>query len=287
MLILDGKIVAQKKRLQIAQEIKDLQKKSLRPPGLGVILIGDDPASEVYVRNKILACAEVGIVSMEHRLPAQASQKEVANLIDQLNCENSVDGILLQLPLPAHLSSTELIRLIDPKKDVDGLTVENLGLFFSGQPRVVPCTPLGIIEILKHFQIEIAGKHAVVVGRSSTVGKPMALLLVQEQATVTLCHSKTPDLTPFTRDADIVVVAAGRAEFLNQKYFKAKTTIIDVGIHRKTNPYGKTQLVGDVDFTNVAPVVKAITPVPGGVGPMTIAMLLANTLQLYKLRQTL
>ena len=277
MKLLDGKAVAAQLKSELAQEISGFTKK----PGLAVVLVGDDPASQVYVRNKIKACEFVGIQSFEHRLSDQVSFGELSVLISQLNVNPDVDGILVQLPLPKHLNEDAVIELIDPSKDVDGLSVENAGLLMQQKEAVAPCTPAGVMEILKFYDIEVAGKEAVVIGRSNIVGKPMAHLLLQANATVTICHSKTQNLKQHTKRADIVVVAAGRPEFLGEGDFDSQAIVIDVGIHRKAD--GK--LCGDVKSTGLA--VQACTPVPGGVGPMTIAMLLKNTVQLYKRRSAI
>lgn len=270
---LDGKEVAAQLKDKLAKEIAGFSAK----PGLAVVLVGEDPASQVYVRNKIKACEKVGIESFEHRLPADVSFGELSVVISKLNVDPKVDGILVQLPLPQHLNETEVIELIDPGKDVDGLSFESAGLLMQQRAPVAPCTPAGVIEILKYYNFEIVGKEAVVVGRSNIVGKPMALLLSQANATVTICHSKTKDLKFHTKRADIVVVAAGVPEFLGEGDFNPNAVVMDVGIHRKAD--GK--LCGDVKSEGLN--VQACTPVPGGVGPMTIAMLLKNTVELHKI----
>lgn len=279
MQILDGKEVAKARRAKLKVRTDQFKAKRGRAPGLAVILVGDNPASHVYVRNKIAACTEVGIVSTEKRLPATATDQEIRQVIAALNKDPSVDGILMQLPLPAGLKSDELMELIDPKKDPDGLTAANQGLLLAGRPRAVSCTPFGVMKILEHFDIPVAGKHAVVVGRSNIVGKPMALLLLQANATVSICHSRTQDLHAITRQGDIVVVAAGQPEFLGKDAFKKGAVVVDVGIHR-IESNGQTKLVGDVKARELDGWVAALTPVPGGVGPMTITMLLENTLTL-------
>lgn len=275
MKLLNGKIVAEKKREQVKERTMTFTRSQGRPPGLAVVIVGDDPASHVYVKNKIKSCEETGIQSFHHHLPSQTSESELIKLLESLNEDRTVDGILVQLPLPQHLNFDRVLKHLRPEKDVDGLTVENMGLLFAGRPRVTPCTPRGVIEICKHYDIQIAGKNCVVVGRSSIVGKPMAQLLLLEDATVTIAHSKTHDLSAVTRAADIVVVAAGKPRFLGAKDFKAGAVVIDVGIHRLFEG-----LCGDVRFEELNTHVSAATPVPGGVGPMTIAMLLDNTLTL-------
>lgn len=283
MQILDGKAVAAHKRQEIAANVEKFKQAQQRTPGLAVVLVGEDSASEVYVRNKIRACEQVGILSFEHRLAKQTSAEELENLISRLNQDDQVDGILVQLPLPEHLDEHVVLSWIDPQKDPDGLTTENLGLMFSGRARIYSCTPNGVMEILKHYDIPVEGKLAVVVGRSNIVGKPMALLLQNANATVTVCHSRTPDISLHTRQADIVVVAVGRKKLLGRNDFKQGAVVIDVGMHRDVVE-GKTKLCGDVRFEELDGWVSAATPVPGGVGPMTITMLLHNTLQLARQR---
>lgn len=273
MKILDGKLVSEHIKSELSKAISNAQGR----PGLAVILIGEDPASQVYVANKIKACQAVGIASFEYKKPKSITQKEVIELVQRLNKDSSVHGILVQLPLPPHLNTQEILQTIDPLKDADGLTDMSMGMLVAGRQRVAPCTPAGVIEILKYYNYDIAGKHAVVVGRSEIVGKPMALLLLQNNATVTICHSKTVDLKKEILRGDIVVVAAGKPEFLGKDDFKKEAIVIDVGIHRKSD--GK--LCGDVRSKELQ--VAAVTPVPGGVGPMTIAMLLKNTFELFKL----
>jgi methylenetetrahydrofolate dehydrogenase (NADP+) / methenyltetrahydrofolate cyclohydrolase len=273
MLQLSGTVVSEAKRIQIKKRAQAFEKKMGRKAGLSVIIVGDDPASHVYVKNKVKGCEEVGIRSVHHHLKADIKSTELLNLIEKLNNDNQVDAILVQLPLPKQIDAKKIIQHILPSKDADGLTTENMGLLFEGQPRVTPCTPRGVIEILKHYDISIQGKHCVVVGRSQIVGRPMAQLLLQEDATVTVVHSKTKDISAYTRQADIVVVAAGKPRFLGAEDFKKGAVIIDVGIHRLFSG-----LCGDVRFEELLSHVKAATPVPGGVGPMTITMLLENTL---------
>jgi methylenetetrahydrofolate dehydrogenase (NADP+)/methenyltetrahydrofolate cyclohydrolase len=273
MMILDGKLVSQLKLSQIQKRAVSLTRKMARKPGLAVVLIGDDPASQVYVRNKVKTCEEHGLESFLYKLPAKSSEKEVLALITKLNKNKKVDGILVQLPTPKHLNGEKITEHILPEKDVDGLTTHNQGLLLKGQYKVAPCTPSGVMEILKHYDIDVVGKNCVVIGRSSIVGKPMALLLLAANATVTIAHSKSKNLSEITRSADIVVVAAGRPNFFGKKFFNENAIVIDVGIHRLP-----TGLCGDVNFKEASEVVKAITPVPGGVGPMTITQLLMNTL---------
>ena len=279
MITLNGRDVSTHVRQKLTSDISIWSKTSGRAPGLAVVLIGDDPASHVYVKNKVKSCENVGIQSRRVQLSAGASFGEVKTEIEALNVDNSVDGILVQLPLPKHLNEKKVLELIDPSKDADGLTVHNNGLLYSGEAEILPCTPSGIIEMLKHYNVEMAGKKAVVVGRSHIVGLPMFYLLQKENATVTLCHSKTEDLKSHTSEADIVVVAAGRPEFLGRDAFKKGAVVIDVGIHRKSVE-GKTKLVGDVCFPELEGWVRAASPVPRGVGPMTITMLLVNTFKI-------
>jgi methylenetetrahydrofolate dehydrogenase (NADP+) / methenyltetrahydrofolate cyclohydrolase len=278
VLVLDGKSVALKVKNRLSQEIENLKKSGqVRAPGLAVVIVGEDPASQVYVNNKIKACAEVGIRSFHHVLPAHTSEAAVIQLVEKLNQDPLVDGILVQLPLPKSINSDNVIAKIAQSKDADGLTYANLGALFAGHPVVKPCTPAGVIEILKHFKIEIAGRSAVVVGRSQIVGRPMAALLIDENATVTVAHSKTQNLEEITRQADIVVVAAGKPRMLGREAFKKGAIVIDVGIHRLP-----TGLCGDVRYEELEGHAQAATPVPGGVGAMTIAMLMENTFQLAK-----
>ncbi len=279
MIELSGKAVSGKIRKQLAQDSAEFKRQQGRSPGLAVVIVGDDPASHIYVKNKIKACDEVGFRSFHHHLPENVSEADVLACVQRLTENNEVDGMLVQLPLPKHLSREKILNAISPLKDADALTIENQGLLFAGRPRVKPCTPAGVIEILKHYDIPIAGQHAVVVGRSAIVGKPMAQLLLLEDATVTMAHSKTRNLREFTSHADIVVVAAGKPRFLGADDFKKNSVIIDVGMHRLFDG-----LCGDVRFEELRAVARAVTPVPGGVGPMTITMLLKNTLDLAKLR---
>jgi methylenetetrahydrofolate dehydrogenase (NADP+)/methenyltetrahydrofolate cyclohydrolase len=282
--ILDGKQLAETIRAEIAEAVRAFVQGTNRRPGLAAVLVGDNPASQVYVRNKRKACEQVGIDSWLHELPAATTQKQLLDLIDQLNADVRVSGILVQLPLPAQISEAAIIRAVSPLKDVDGFGPENLGLLTTGAPRYLPCTPLGVQQILVRHDVAIEGRHVVIVGRSNIVGKPLALILMQKapgaNATVTICHSKSRNLAELTRQADIVVAALGVARFLKADMIRPGAVVIDVGINRGED--GK--LVGDVDYQLVAQVASAITPVPGGVGPMTIAMLLHNTLAAAKLQ---
>ncbi|MDF2922010.1 MAG: folD [Paenibacillaceae bacterium] len=271
--IINGKELVGSVREQLKQEAAALDKQGIKP-GLAVILVGDDAASAVYVRNKAKACEEAGIYSAVHRLAAETSQEELLELIQQLNRDDRVHGILVQLPLPRHIHEDTVIDTIDPLKDVDCFHPANVGNLMIGKPGFLPCTPAGVIEILKRMKVEIAGKHAVVVGRSNIVGKPMAMLLLRENATVTICHSKTPDMEQITSQADILVVAVGRARMIKEQHVKPGAVVIDVGMNRLET--GK--LAGDVDFDDVLETAGMITPVPGCVGPMTITMLLHNTI---------
>ena len=277
--IIDGKAVAARVRAQIAAETAPLVARGVRP-GLAVVLAGEDPASHVYVRNKTVACAEVGIRTFDHRLPASVTQAELLALVDELNRNPEVDGILVQLPLPAGIDARQVLLAISPLKDVDGFHPENLGRLLMGEPRFVACTPLGVMRLLQESQTPLAGADAVVIGRSNIVGKPLAALLISADCTVTVCHSRTRDLAERVRRADVVVAALGRAETVKGDWIKPGATVIDVGTNRRAD--GK--LVGDVAFAEAVTRARAITPVPGGVGPMTIAMLLSNTLQSAKRR---
>ena len=271
--IIDGKACAARVRAGIAADAAPLLSRGVRP-GLAVVLVGDDPASHVYVRNKTKACAEVGIWTFDHRLPVTTTQAELLALVERLNREPEVDGILVQLPLPAGLDARQVLLAISPLKDVDGFHPDNLGRLLAGEPRFVACTPLGIMRLLQEARTPLAGADAVVLGRSNIVGKPMAALLLAADCTVTVCHSRTRDLAERVRRADVLVAAIGRAELVQGDWIKPGATVIDVGTNRR--PDGG--LVGDVAFAAAAERARAITPVPGGVGPMTIAMLLSNTL---------
>lgn len=275
--IIDGKAFAAKVRTQVAAHVARLKEEQGITPGLAVVLVGEDPASQVYVRNKGTQTIEVGMNSYEHKLTADTSEADLLALIAQLNADPAVHGILVQLPLPKHLNSDLVINSIDPAKDVDGFHISNVGLLGTGQKSMVPCTPLGCLMMLRDHHGSLAGMNAVVVGRSNIVGKPMAQLLLGDSCTVTIAHSRTKDLAAVCRAADILVAAVGRPEMITGEMVKPGATVIDVGINRIERD-GKTKLVGDVHFGSAAPVAGAITPVPGGVGPMTIACLLANTL---------
>ncbi|TVM17571.1 bifunctional methylenetetrahydrofolate dehydrogenase/methenyltetrahydrofolate cyclohydrolase FolD [Oceanidesulfovibrio indonesiensis] len=283
MILLDGKATAQTIREEIAAEVRTLTAAGNRQPGLHVILVGDDPASAIYVRNKERACEAASIASEAHRLPASTTQDELASLIRQLNEREDVDGILLQLPLPGHLDATPLLEAIDPSKDVDGFHPVNVGNLVLGREGFRSCTPAGVMVLLERYGLSPAGKHAVVIGRSNIVGKPLAIMLGQPgpmgNATVTLCHSRTPDLAEHTRRADFVFAAVGRAKLVTADMVKEGAVVVDVGMNRTDEG-----LCGDVDFESLQDKVHAITPVPGGVGPMTIAQLLSNTLAAYKRR---
>jgi methylenetetrahydrofolate dehydrogenase (NADP+)/methenyltetrahydrofolate cyclohydrolase len=281
--ILDGKALAARVREELAVEALEFRTKTGVVPGLSVVLVGDDPASRVYVRNKENAVGAAGMRGDVIRKPAEISQSELLALIDELNADPAVHGILVQLPLPRHIDSRLVIERIDPLKDVDGFHPSNFGLLAQGTPRFVPCTPLGIVELLKDAEVETRGAHAVVLGRSQVVGKPVALLLLQKgqgaDATVTVCHTGTKDPAAFAREADILIAAMGQPEMVTADWIKPGAVVIDVGIHRKAD--GK--LCGDVDFASASEVASRITPVPGGVGPMTVAMLLKNTLHAARL----
>ncbi len=273
--IIDGKKVSEHIRAQIAEGVEKLKAETDITPGLAAVLVGDDPASEIYVRNKRKACANAGMYSEEHKLPAETTEQELLNLVDRLNNDPNIHGILVQLPLPDHINETKVLRAVSPLKDVDGFHPYNIGLLVEGNPRFISCTPHGIIKMLEFYNIDITGKEAVIVGRSNIVGKPVSMLLLHRHATVTICHSRTKPLDEVTRRADILVAAIGRANFITGDMVKEGAVVIDVGINR--NEEGK--LTGDVDFEAVSQKASYITPVPGGVGPMTISMLLWNTLE--------
>ncbi len=277
--LIDGRAIAKKVRAEVREEVAHLQAQGLTPH-LVVLLVGDDPASQIYVRNKARAAEKVGIRSTTYHLPADTPEPALLEFIQDLNTQDDVHGILVQLPLPPHLDSQRILEAIDPQKDVDGLHPENLGRLLAGHPRFLPCTPQGILRMLQEISYNLEGKEAVVVGRSTIVGKPMALLLLQHHATVTMVHSRTRDLAAHTKRADILVVAAGRASLIRGEMVKAGAVVIDVGINRM--PDGT--LRGDVAFEEVSERAAWITPVPGGVGPMTVAMLLKNTVQAAKLQ---
>ncbi|MGH7851276.1 MAG: bifunctional methylenetetrahydrofolate dehydrogenase/methenyltetrahydrofolate cyclohydrolase FolD [Thermodesulfobacteriota bacterium] len=273
--IIDGKLVSQHIRDEVAEGVERLKRETGITAGLAAVLVGDDPASEIYVRNKRKACTEVGMYSEELRLPGETTEEELLSLVDKLNGDGNIHGILVQLPLPSQISETKILRAVSPLKDVDGFHPYNVGLLVEGKPRFISCTPHGIIKMLDFYKIAIEGKEAVVVGRSNIVGKPVSILLLHRHATVTICHSRTKPLDEVTRRADILVAAIGRADFITAGMVKEGAVVIDVGINR--NKDGK--LTGDVDFEGVSKKASYITPVPGGVGPMTIAMLLWNTLE--------
>lgn len=277
--VLDGKAVAAEVRAKVAEEAARISPKLGRKPGLAVVLVGSDPASEVYVRNKGRSTVEAGMESFEHKLPETASEAEVLALVRELNADDKVDGILVQLPLPKQIDSNRVLNEIDPAKDVDGFHPMNAGRLATGLPALAPCTPVGCIIIAKKAHGSLAGLEAVVLGRSNIVGKPLAQLLLQENATVTIAHSRTKDIAAVARRADLLCVAIGKPEFVKGDWIKPGATVIDVGINRIQKPDGKTKLVGDVAYEEAAKVAGAITPVPGGIGPMTIACLLVNTLR--------
>nr|WP_317412733.1 bifunctional methylenetetrahydrofolate dehydrogenase/methenyltetrahydrofolate cyclohydrolase FolD [uncultured Solibaculum sp.] len=277
--IINGKEVSAQVKARVAAETAELKKKGI-VPGLAVILVGDDPASQVYVRNKKRACEEVGFLSEEYRLAADVSQDELLSLIESLNARSDISGILVQLPLPKHLDEKAVLNVISPLKDVDAFQPVNVGRIMIGDYHFLPCTPAGVMELLKSAGVDLCGKRAVVIGRSNIVGKPMAMLLMHENATVTICHSRTKDLPAVCREADVLVAAIGKAKFVTADFVKPGAAVIDVGMNRDEN--GK--LCGDVDFDSVEPVAGCITPVPGGVGPMTIAMLMQNTLMAAKIQ---
>ncbi len=275
---IDGKAAAAAVREKVATAAADFQSKTRRAPGLATVLVGEDPASAVYVRSKNKATAEAGMESFSHQLPADVSEAELLDLVEQLNRGEGVDGILVQLPLPSHIDTARVIAAIDPAKDVDGFHPVNAGRLATGFESLVPCTPLGCMYLLKQELDSIEGMDAVVIGRSNIVGKPMAMLLLGESATVTIAHSRTRDLPAVVRQADIVIAAVGRPEMVRGEWIKPGAVVIDVGINRvPAQEEGKTRLVGDVAYDEAVEVASAITPVPGGVGPMTIAMLLRNT----------
>ncbi|MCC3379718.1 bifunctional methylenetetrahydrofolate dehydrogenase/methenyltetrahydrofolate cyclohydrolase FolD [Paenibacillus farraposensis] len=271
--IIDGKQISQDIRASIQQEVIRLKDHQLQP-GLAVVLVGEDPASQVYVKNKEKACHDLGYYSEVHRLGADTSQEALLELVDKLNHQSNIHGILVQLPLPKHIHEKAVIDAIAVEKDVDGFHPVNVGNLVIGDDSLLPCTPAGVIELIKRAGVEIAGKHAVVIGRSNIVGKPVSLLLQREHATVTMCHSRTANIAELSRQADILVVAIGKANFIDASFVKPGAVVIDVGMNRLEN--GK--LAGDVDFESVKQVSGPITPVPGGVGPMTITMLMQNTL---------
>ncbi len=278
MILLDGKKLANKIQEKIKEDVELLKKGSITP-GLAVILIGDDPASRVYVKKKAEACKEVGVYSVVHEMPENIKEETILNTIKLMNENENINGILVQLPLPKHINQTKILEAIDPKKDVDGFHPFNMGRLCLDLDSFVPCTPLGVMEIFKEYQIDLKGKDVCIVGASNIVGKPMAALLINAFATVDICHIYTKDLKEHTKRADIVIVGVGKAGLITEDMVKDGAIVIDIGINRLDN--GK--LAGDVDFDNIAPKCSYITPVPGGVGPMTIAMLLSNTIKATKL----
>ena len=272
--IINGKEISAQIRLELAEETKQFEKENGFLPGLAVVIVGEDPASQVYVRNKRRACEEIGYYSESYELPESTTQEELEALVDKLNADPKIHGILVQLPLPGHLDETAVLLKIRPDKDVDAFHPYNVGKIMIGDYSFLPCTPAGVMALLERSGVEIAGKKCVVIGRSNIVGKPMAMLLLHANGTVTICHSKTKNLAEVCREADILVVAIGRADFVGADMVKPGAVVIDVGMNRKAD--GK--LTGDVNFAEVEPIASAITPVPGGVGPMTITMLMQNTL---------
>ena len=287
--IIDGKAFAERLRARVGATASLFEERIGRKAGLAVVLVGDNPASQVYVRNKARATEAAGMISIEHRLPVDTSQEALLALVAKLNADPAIDGILVQLPLPKQISETAVIAAIDPDKDVDGFTTVNAGRLATGQPGLVPCTPLGCLMLLEDELGDLSGLDAVVIGRSNIVGKPMAQLLINANATVTVAHSRTRDLSALCHRADIIIAAVGRPELVKGDWVKPGATIIDVGINRVPDPEneGKTRLVGDVAFAEVATHARAVTPVPGGVGPMTIAVLLRNTLAAAHAREGL
>lgn len=282
MAVIDGKAVSRAVRTRVAEETAELKKKGVTP-GLAVIIVGEDPASQVYVRNKEKACEEVGFYSEKFALPESTTQQELNSLVKELNERTDINGILCQLPLPAHLDDKEVINLINPLKDVDAFHPVNVGAIMIGDYNFLPCTPAGVMELIRSTGVEVTGKKAVVIGRSNIVGKPMAMLLLHENATVEITHSKTKNLSDITKQADILVAAIGKAKFVTEDMVKEGAVVIDVGMNRDEN--GK--LCGDVDFSQVCDKCSYITPVPGGVGPMTISMLMQNTLTAAKIQNGL
>jgi methylenetetrahydrofolate dehydrogenase (NADP+) / methenyltetrahydrofolate cyclohydrolase len=277
MVLIDGKKVSGEIRSRLSEEVQGLKKTTGKTPGLATVLVGDDPASAVYVRNKNKICAELGFQSFEQKLSADTSEEKLLQLVGELNSNKDIHGILVQLPLPDQIDSEKILQAIDPKKDVDGFHPVNVGRLVVGNALLTPCTPTGIIELLDRYDIEISGKHAVIVGRSNIVGKPVSMLLLHRNATITICHSRTQNLEEVTRSGDILVAAVGRANFVTEEMVSEDTVVIDVGINRVDG-----KLTGDVDFEPVSKKASHITPVPGGVGPMTIALLMENTLKAFK-----
>lgn len=280
--LLDGKALAERIHSELAHHIQQIEPTVGRSPGLAVLMVGDNPASAAYVRNKERACDKVGIASFGKHFPTQTSQDELMGVIDELNQDERVDGILIQLPLPDHLDSVALLNRIHPDKDADGLHPVNLGRLVRGEAGLRSCTPAGVMRLMADYDLQIAGKKVVVLGRSILVGKPLALMMLAENATVTIAHSRTLDLKAVTQDADILIAAVGRPGLVTADMVKPGSVVIDVGINRISTPDGKGRLVGDVEFETVAKTAAWITPVPGGVGPMTVAMLLHNTVLSYR-----
>ncbi len=278
-MIIDGRLIAQNIKSDLKKEIENLKLKGINP-GLAVILVGEDNASKIYVKNKKRCCDELGIFSEEFYFPEDTSEKEIIDLIEKLNQDKKINGILMQLPLPSHINQKNITESILPEKDVDAFHSSTIGNLLTNHTKLLPCTPAGIIEIFHRENISLVGKHCVIIGRSNIVGKPLAFMLINEDATVTICHSKTKNLSEICKNADIIICAVGKAKFLNRNMIKKGAVIIDVGINRDEN--GK--ICGDVDFDDVKNIASAITPVPGGVGPMTIAMLMKNTITATKIQ---
>ena len=277
MVLIDGKKVSAEVRVCLTKEVNELKEKTGRVPGLATLLVGDDPASAIYVRNKNKICRELGFKSFEQKLSLDTSEAKLLKLIKELNSNNDIHGILVQLPLPNQIDSEKILQAIDPNKDVDGFHPINVGKLVVGNALLTPCTPSGIIKLLDHYEINISGKHAVILGRSNIVGKPVSNLLLQRNATITICHSRTKNLEEITRSADILVAAIGRANFVTENMVSKGAIVIDVGINRVDG-----KLIGDINFESVSKKASYITPVPGGVGPMTIALLMENTLKAFK-----
>ncbi len=284
MLRMSGTDVAKVRQEALKEKIASFAVKHGRKPGLAVIIVGHDPASQVYVRSKVKTTLALGMESFHFELPENTSEADLLKKIEELNKDTKVDGILVQLPLPKHLKADLALAAIDPEKDPDGLTVFNMGLLLAGRKRVASCTPMGVMAIIEHYKVPVAGRHAVVVGRSNIVGKPMAQLLLEANATVTICHSRTKDLAQVTRTGDIVVAAAGQCRFMGREHFRQGAVVIDVGIHRPETGEFAGKLCGDVRYEELEGWAEAATPVPGGVGPMTIQMLMENTVHLAELR---
>ena len=278
--VIDGKVISKQIKDELKERVAEYRKQGIEI-ALAVIQVGNDAASTVYVGNKTKACEYIGIKSVAYELPEETTEEELLKIIHTLNQDDSIYGILVQLPVPKHINENHIIQAIDPKKDVDGFHPQSVGALSIGQPGFVSCTPAGVIQLLKRSNIEIEGKECVIIGRSNIVGKPMAMLLLRENGTVTICHSRTKDLKEITRRADILVVAIGKPKMINASYVKEGAVVIDVGIHRDAN----NKLCGDVDYESVEPVARAITPVPGGVGPMTIAMLMHNCVDAVQIRE--